>query len=278
MLKIAGKSYWTRRELREQAHSLGLRAGDDVMVHAAMRKVGPLIDGPDTLIGALLDAIGPEGTLLCYTNWEQQYEDALDSSGVLDPAMKPDIPAFRPEASRASRDHGVIAEFIRTWPGALRSGNPGASIAAIGAKADWYTRNHPLRYGYGEDSPFARLVQSNGKVVLAGAPLDTMTLLHHAEHLARVEKKRIVRLEVPLWIEGTTHWQTIEEFDTCDPVVDGLAADYFGTVVEDFLNSGRGARGVIGNADSIAVSAQEITDFGVKWLESVVPELQRDGY
>ena len=37
------------------------------------------------------------------------------------------------------RMNGIIAEFVRTMPGARRSGNPGASVAAIGKLADWIT-------------------------------------------------------------------------------------------------------------------------------------------
>ena len=29
-----------------------------------------------------------------------------------------------------------LAEFLRTWPGARRSGNPDASVAALGARAE----------------------------------------------------------------------------------------------------------------------------------------------
>ncbi|WP_095597841.1 aminoglycoside 3-N-acetyltransferase [Pseudomonas sp. PIC25] len=267
MLDIAGNRFWTRRELLDHLANLGVRAGDDLMVHAGMRSVGPLIDGPNTLIGALLDAIGPSGTLLCYTNWDQQYEDALDEDGRLDPALKPDIPPFDPCLSRASRDHGIIAEFIRTWPGALRSGNPGASVAAIGVHAEWYTREHPLDYGYGEGSPFARLVEAGGKVLMVGAPLDTLSLLHHAEHLADIPGKRIVRMEVPLLIDGRTEWRLLEEFDTCDPVIDGLPDDYFGDVVRTFLDAGQGSQGRIGNAESVLVSARPMRDFAIRWLE-----------
>ncbi len=106
--------------------------------------------------------------------------------------------AFDPAASRAVRDNGILAEFIRTTPGARRSGNPGASVAAIGARADWLTADHPLDYGYGPGSPLAKLMEAGGKVLMAGAPPDTMTLLHHAEHLARIPGKRVRRYEVPL--------------------------------------------------------------------------------
>jgi aminoglycoside 3-N-acetyltransferase len=140
-------------------------------------------------------------------------------------------------------------------------------VAAIGGLAVWFTEDHPLDYGYGEGSPFAKLVEAQGKVLMVGAPLDTMTLLHHAEHLARVPGKRIVRQEVPFASPEGTTWRMVEEFDTSDPVVDGLADDYFGAIVEAYLHEGRGNRGQVGDADSVLVEAAPICRFAVKWIE-----------
>jgi aminoglycoside 3-N-acetyltransferase len=158
MIQVGESSYWTRQLLSKQLKAIGLRAGHAVMVHASMRSVGPLLNGPDALIGAVLDEISQEGTLLCYVNWDEHYEDVLDQAGRLPNELKIEIPPFDPLASRASRDHGVFAEFVRTTPRAKRSANPGASVAAIGAKAEWFTADHPLDYGYGPNSPFAKLV------------------------------------------------------------------------------------------------------------------------
>jgi len=49
----------TRRTLAAQLRTIGLGAGDSVMVHAALRSVGRILGGPDALIEALHDAIGP---------------------------------------------------------------------------------------------------------------------------------------------------------------------------------------------------------------------------
>jgi aminoglycoside 3-N-acetyltransferase len=274
MLTLANQRFWTRRLLRSHLHAIGLTAGDAVMVHAALRSVGPMINGPDTLIDAILDVVGPDGTLLSYVDWNPQYEDAADSEGRVPEELKADIPPFDPERSRASRDYGAFAEFVRTTPGALRSGNPGASFAAIGGKAAWFTTNHPLQYGYGAGSPFARLVEIKGTVLMAGAPFDTMSILHHAEHLAQIPGKHIRRIEVPLLINGKTEWRMIEEFDTADPVVEGLDENYFATIVEEFLTDGRGSAGAIGSASSILVPAADIVAFAVRWLEQRFPTVK----
>jgi aminoglycoside 3-N-acetyltransferase len=238
-----------------------------VMVHAAVSRVGRLLNGPDALIGALLDATGPDGTILAYTDWDARYDELLDEDGHVPADWRAHVPPFDPARSRAARDNGVLPEFLRTWPGAYRSDNPSASVAALGGRADWITADHPLDYGYGEGSPFAKLVAAQGKVLMVGAPLDTMTLLHHAEHLARIPGKRIRRYEVPFATASGTRWRMVEEFETSLPIVRGLSDDYFATIVEEFLASERGVQGAVGEASITMVDAAEITAFAVDWLE-----------
>jgi aminoglycoside 3-N-acetyltransferase len=257
----------TRASLRADLQSLGLRPGHIVMVHAAMSRVGRLLNGPDTLIGALLDAVGTDSTILAYTDWDGAYDELLDEHGRVPEEWREHVPPFDPSASRAIRDNGLLAEFIRTTPGAKRSGNPGASVAAIGKAADWFTADHPLDYGYGEGSPLAKLVEIRGKVLMVGAPLDTMTLLHHAEHLARIPNKRVRRYEVPIATSDGVRWRMVEEFDTSEPVVPGLPEDYFATIASELLASGRGTQGVVGEAPSVLVDAACICGFAVEWLE-----------
>ncbi|WP_037381995.1 aminoglycoside 3-N-acetyltransferase [Sinorhizobium americanum] len=259
--------FHTRASLRDDLKNLGVQAGDMVMVHAAVSRLGRLLNGPDALIGALLDAVGSAGTILAYTDWDGAYDELLDEDGRVLAEWRVHIPEFDPAASRANRDNGVLAEFVRTTPGARRSGNPGASVAAIGARAEWLTADHPLDYGYGEGSPFAKLVEVGGKVLMLGAPLDTMTLLHHAEHLAQIPSKRLRRYEVPLSTSGGVEWRLIEEFDTSDPIVPTLDEDYFGVLVQEFLASGRGKEGLIGEARSVLVEAAPVCAFATAWLE-----------
>lgn len=259
----------TRADLRADLERLGAGAGDTVMVHAALSRVGRLLNGPDAVIGALLDATSPGGTLLAYTDWDARYDELLDGDGRVPATWRPHVPPFDPAASRANRDNGTLAEFVRTWPGAVRSGNPGASVSAVGERAEWITAGHPLDYGYGADSPLARLVAVGGKVLMIGAPLDTMTLLHHAEHLAAIPGKRVIRYEVPITgDDGRVHWRMVEEFDTSRPVVDGLDDDYFAGIVTEFLDSGHGTRGTVGAAPSVLVDAAAITAVAVAWLEA----------
>ncbi len=250
----------TRRSLAAELGAIGLEAGDAVLVHAALRSVGPVLGGPDTIIDALRDVLGPEGTILGYCDWQLE-DEVLDK-----PDLRDDIPPFDPQRSRAIRDNGFFPEMLRTTPGALRSASPGASCAALGGRAAWFVADHALDYGYGPQSPFGKLVAAEGKVLMLGAPLDTMTLLHHAEHLARFPNKRVRRYETPILVDGRTQWRSFEEFDT-STVPDGMADDYFATIVRAFLATGGGTTRRIGTAECVLVPAAPMVSFAVAWME-----------
>ena len=120
----------------------------------------------------------------------------------------------------------------------------------------------------GEDSPFARLVAEDGKVLMPGAPADTMSLLHHAESIAPLRNKRIRRKELPLRrADGSTDWVMSEEFDTADPVCDCFPEGYFAQIVADFCQQNNNVRqGNVGSAAALLVSAREMRDFAVSWM------------
>lgn len=257
---------WTRARLRAQILALGIGPGDVVMSHAGLRSVGRILGGPDALIGAFRDVLGPQGTLMAYTDWAEDFGGEPGDPPA--PDLRDQVQPFDAKTARATRDNGAWPELLRTTPGALRSQSPGPSCAAIGARAEWLLADHALDYGYGARSPLARLVAVGGKVALIGCPLDTITLLHHAEHLADIPNKRIKRYEAPFLVDGRTLWRPIEEFDTSIPVVEGLDEDYFARIVEAFLATGRGRRGPIGDADTVLVPAADIVAFAVAWLES----------
>lgn len=268
----SGKPFATRADLASDLRALGLRSGDAVLVHGALTKIGTMIDGPDTLVGALLDVVSPGGTVLAHTGWNALYEVLLDVDGFVPRRWRKHVPPFDPRASRADRAHGVLPEFVRTWPGALRSASPRASVAAVGARAGWFTADHPVNPGYGPGSPYAKLVEAGGKVAVLGAPVETMTLLRHAEHLADLEYKETVRFEVPFATPDGVVWRAVEEFDTGAEITGRDTRSTFATIVSDFVESGGGRTGFVGDAVSFVAAAREICAFAVQWMENAEAE------
>lgn len=247
----------TRASLVEDLRRIGVQPADILMVHASVRAIGGVKGGASVIVQALLDAIGPAGTLSAYVDFEPFYDEGDET----------DVPVFDKRIARAARDHGILHEIIRTWPGAERSDHPDAGVAAIGARAAWITANHPFQYGYGDGSPFDKIVDAGGRVLMLGAPLDTITLLHHAEHKARIPDKRIVRYRRLVPGEHGPRWMQFEEFDTGDPVNDKLPANCFETIAMDYLAAGRGSQGLFGAAPSFLFDGRELVEFGVAWLE-----------
>ncbi len=267
IVSASGKPFATRTDLASDLRALGLGRGDAVLVHGALAKIGTMIDGPDTLVAALLDVVSPGGTVLAHTGWNALYEELLDVDGRVPRRWRKHIPPFDPRSSRADRTHGALAECVRTWPGAVRSGSPRASVAAIGARAEWFTANHPVNPGYGPDSPFARLVEAGGKVAMLGAPVETMTLLRHAEHLADLEHKTVVHWEAPFATPDGVVWRLIEELDTGAEITGQDTRSTFATIVSDFVGTGGGHTGFVGEAVSFVAEAREICAFAVRWME-----------
>jgi len=256
----------TRSTLVTHLRKLGVSAGDTIILHASVKAIGWIVGGPDVVIQALLDVLGPQGTLMMYVGWEDSPYDLAKWPKDLQQAYLEECPPFDPATSRAYRKWSILTEYLRTWPGAFRSSNPEASCTAVGARAGWITENHPLQYGYGPGSPLAKLCEAKGKVLLLGAPFNTITLLHYAEHIANVLKKRIVHYKMPVLCDGQRVWVDIEEFDTCGDFLPN-AEEYFWIIPQEYLSSGKGHSGKVGAAQSYLFDAADLVRFAVQWLE-----------
>ncbi len=255
----------TQQQLVTDLYQIGVSAGQVLMVHSSVCAVGPLIGGPNSIIQALLEALTPAGTLMMYVGWNEAPSDIGTLPADVQALFYAACPPYDPRIARAVRDHGILVECFRTWPGVLRSGHPDCSMAALGAHAAWLTADHPFHYGYGVGSPLHKLCELGGSVLMLGAPLDTITLLHYAEDRARLPNKRIKRYQCPILQDGQTIWVDLEEYDTSDTVID--AAYQFDTIARDYLASGKGHTGIIGRAQSYRFDAADLATFGMHWLE-----------
>lgn len=257
----------TRSRIADDLRNLGVLPGETVMLHASVRAIGSVVGGPDVVLQALLDVLTAHGTLMMYVGWEDAPYELASWPEQRQRAYLEESPPFDPATSRAYRKWSILTEYLRTWPGACRSQHPDGSFAAVGAHAHWLTKDHPLQYGYGPGSPLAKLCDVGGQVLLLGAPFDSLTLLHYAEHLAKVPDKRIVRYRMPVLRDEQRVWVELEEFDTSRGIVDWQGGDYFTVIAEDFLKSGRGRSGRVGAAESYLFHAPELVEFAVDWLE-----------
>ncbi|MSP13260.1 MAG: aminoglycoside 3-N-acetyltransferase [Chloroflexi bacterium] len=257
----------TKSQLIHDLSSLGVAPGQTIMLHVSVRAIGWIVGGPDVVLQALLDLLTPAGTLMKYIGWEDDTDDFYQWSPEQQAVYLAERPPFDPQTSRAYRRWSILSEYLRTRPGAYRSANPGASMVAVGGKAQWLTENHPLQFGYGPGSPLAKLCEGGGHILMLGAPLDTITMLHYAEHMAAIPNKRMFKYRAPLLVGGQRTWVDIEEFDTSSGIVDWKDEDYFAIIAQAFLGAGNGNSGLIGAAQSYLFDAAALFKFAVQWME-----------
>ncbi len=269
------KKWLSKSDLISALRNLGLKSGDLLMVHASLRAVGEVLGGPDELISALLESIGPGGTMMMYLGCQMPFDDV--GRGIFTSEQEEFIvqncPAFDPTTARASRDFGALAEFFRTSPGVEVTANPGCRMGAIGPLSDKLLKEHSLNYGLGKGSPLERLCNHQGKVLLLGSDLDAVTLLHYAEAIAPIENKKLVHIRVPLMIDGEKQWVEVEEFNSSTGICD-WPDEYFAIILRKYIAESRIiSSGKVGKATCYLFSASDLVDFAVPIMVKDAAEL-----
>lgn len=154
---------------------LGLRPGMDVLVHSSLSSLGWVEGGAATVVAALIEAVSPGGTVL-FPGLTGSPEDGPAHPPVMDVRYTPCAPWV-----------GVIPETARRWPGACRSLHPTHSVIAIGARAARWTEGHErCATPCGEGSPYVRVMDEGGFILLLGCSQESNTSLHALEELAGV--------------------------------------------------------------------------------------------
>lgn len=232
-------------ELVAQLGALGVRSGSVVMVHASLRKVGPVEGGAAGVVAALKAAVGADGTVL------------MVLSAVED----------RPFDARTSpvdvSDMGVLAEVFRTYPGVEVNDHPADRFAALGPDAGFLLHPSPVDDYHGPGSVLERLTQRGGTVLRLGANVDTVTLTHYAEYLAAVPHKRTVRRR---YVRADTGEQWIASLDDNEGIAEWSGGDYFAQILLDYRAAGAMRTGLVGRCQAELLDARDFVAFATRWM------------
>jgi aminoglycoside 3-N-acetyltransferase len=247
----------TRKSLLAQLRAAGLGAGQTVCVHAACSKIGYVVGGPRMVLDALLDSLSPDGTLMMPafsgdlsdpSEWlypsipQELIEDARQSLAGYDPLLTP------------TKSMGSLSELLRHRPGAVRSPHPQSSFTALGSRAEELCGRHPLDHRFGPDSPLGALIRLQGKVLLLGAPWNTVSLFYLTEFSMPVP--RTCRKSAPVVRANQTVWVSYEDL---------VYHNEWHEAVIHLLETGIAARHRIGHADSVLFDAGAATEEVIKW-------------
>jgi aminoglycoside 3-N-acetyltransferase len=251
----------TRDSLGAQLRDLGVRPGSALLVHSSMRALGHVCGGTHAVAAALLDALGPDGTLVVPTHTPDNSDPAGWSHPPVPehwwPVIRAHTPGFDPTRT-PSRWMGALPELVRSWPGASRSDHPQASFAALGPDAERIVSGHALNEMLGERSPLGRLYELDGDVLLLGAGHGSNTSLHLAEY--RQPDPPRERLGAAVRTPSGREWVWWEDVRVDE--------DDFGALGADLDATGAVRTGPVGEAEARLVRQRAAVDFAVGWLSS----------
>mgnify|MGYP003877520601 CR=1 FL=1 len=198
----------TRGHIVEELRRLGLGEGDVIQVHSSLSSFGYVEGGADAVVDALLELVGPEGTVMVPTFNHHR-------ARVFDIRETPSV-------------NGAVTEALRRRPEAKRSLHPTHPYAAIGKDAEELTSEHLELRTFDIRSPLGKLARRGGYVVLLGVGMNVNTAAHVGETMAEVpclgfrklpcwvrlpDTGRIVRAWSVLWRGGPCRieWEPLEE-------------------------------------------------------------------
>ncbi|MBC7328054.1 DUF4910 domain-containing protein [bacterium] len=154
-----------KEDFKRAFENLGLSKGSIVMVHSSLSRFGYVEGGEDTVIDALLETIGEEGTLLMPT-----FTFSWLGNPPYDPKKTP---------SRV----GAITEAFRKREGVIRSLHPTHSVASFGPLSDKIVGEHNWELPvFDKRGAFGKLYELNAHILML-SPLNTNTMMHMAEEL-----------------------------------------------------------------------------------------------
>jgi aminoglycoside 3-N-acetyltransferase len=134
---------------------------DTIVVHTSYKSLGGVDGGVDTVIDAMQELIGKDGTVLFpafnFQSWtETHYFDVMETPSKM----------------------GMITEQARLRPNAKRTPHPIYSFSALGSRADEFSKTEDVE-AYGPNSAFALFHKLNAMIISIGLDFNNSFSMHH---------------------------------------------------------------------------------------------------
>ena len=163
---------FTSADLVAEVRKLGVNPGDTLLVHSSFGSFEGFQDGISAAIQAMKDLVGPDGNLMMPTIPFEGSAVDYARSGVITDVVR--------SCSRT----GMLTEIFRRGKDVIRSVHPTHPVAIWGKRAAELAANHyESKTPCGAPGPFSRLLEFDGKILLAGIDIRSMTFYHYVEEL-----------------------------------------------------------------------------------------------
>ena len=249
--------------------ALGIAAGDVVLIHSRLFTIGLPENAPARediaafYLHGLQKVLGSGGTVVVLTSFEDygRYETPF---------------VLEESPSRA----GVLSEFVRQQPGAVRWLHPLFSLTALGARAEAICApGQSDAFGYG--SAWDRLPTLDARMLFLGVTMgEAMTFAHYVEQRRGVPYTYTKLYRGEVWANGR---RVDRPFTASVRYLDfeisydlrALEAALFAAGVARATKLGQGVAQAVGCRDVLEVGARCLNDDLYSFLKR--PPLFRDG-
>ena len=149
----------------------------DIYLHTSLRNIGYAIEGGKDYIADVICEfvnLNKHTLLVSALPFRNTMKEYLDAHSSIDMRTAPNV-------------MGAVNNIIMSKENAVRSLHPTHSTVALGKDADYYVNEHHLdTTPFGIHSPYYKLMERNGKILLFGVDLDSMTYTHVIEDMLGV--------------------------------------------------------------------------------------------
>lgn len=146
----------------------------DIMIHSSLRNFCYEIEGGSkTVFKSIIEHVDLHKFTLIAPSlpFSTSMSEFLEATKSVDMRTAPNM-------------MGVLSKSISTMDGCLRSLHPTHSVVAVGAHAEDYTSSHHLdRSPFSKNSPYYKIMERKGKILLFGVGLGNLTFPHVIEDL-----------------------------------------------------------------------------------------------
>lgn len=168
-------------------HRLGLMENDVVLLHHHPI-LNNLLNGPATMVEAVLETIGHDGTLIIYDimNLNQDPSHDRDISFDRRERMRQELVEFDMKKYRETVFSPTLLALTKV-NGFQMNQHPKVVVGAVGKYASLITKGQPLDFPFGEQSPFETLKDLNAKIVHFSDDYSDMHELRYGYNLANIQ-------------------------------------------------------------------------------------------
>ncbi len=254
-------AFQSKNTLKRQLNTLGIKPGDNIIVHSSLKSMGWIAGGAQAVVEALMETVAQNGTIVMPA---QSADNSEPAYWMLPPVpeawhelIRQSMPAYDPHLTHL-RGMGKIADCFHRHPATIRSAHPAHSFMAWGKNAANWMGEHPIDDSFGMRSPLGKLYNADVKIVLIGVGYDSCTALHLSEYLAPGLATSPQGAAVKQ--HGKRIWAT---YDMAD-----LDSDVFPELGEAFekIHLEVGIEGMLGQASCKVVPMKPLVEFGVGWI------------